>query len=906
MSTWRGLRKRSFTLPDDGDSSHSSDRGPAGLTYSPLLPVALAFAGGIATAPYFHLRAHEQLAVLIASVLLASLLSFKKKLWPALLGAWIGVFVGGAFLASFERINPPPNHIESLSRNGSINPGQQVKIHGWALTPSQARPGTYVIDLAVEQIEQNELLFPTSGAIRVYYYPRNQEEPPLRLDYGSRVAISLRDLRAPRNFGNPGSFDYAGSMRRQGISFTALLRNRKTDLQVLPGQAGSRWRGVVFRAREGSLKAIERLFAGQPVKQSILKAMLLGDDSWLDPRTERAFQESGTYHVLVISGWNVAVFAVPLLLLLIRLCLPNWLSSLIVFGSVASFALLAQSEIPIVRASLMFLVYLIARLFFRRRALINSLAATALLLLILHPSDLWDWGFQLSFLAVLTLAAIALPAVEWTISPLRSALRELFDENGDSRFTPTQAQFRMDLRTLIDYLVVPSRESSRLQRGIRETLRSSAWMVISLAEALLFTATMQAGYALVTALYFHRLTWSGVLANLLILPTASCIVMLGIILVPLVYLAPPLAQLLAPLLGWTIAALTTTTELAAELTALNSRVATPPFWLSLVFLLTTVSLAALIALRSKWSGATAALLIACCVALTWMRPGTSCASGQLEVTSIDVGQGDALLVCFPQGTTMLIDAGGSIPIPGSPVRRQDIGETVVSSYLWNRGITRLDYVVLSHDHFDHMGGLEAIFENFSLGEFWMGPDAADRKMDRLRNLARAAGAQIIWPVTSQTENSARKIDGVQVEVLSPPPDWAPRKVSNDDSIVLRLAMGQRSILLAGDIESRMEQLLTGSGKQLASDVLKVAHHGSRTSTTPEFLAQVNPGFAFMSVGAFGRFGHPSPQVIEALSAAGIPVYSTAKQGALSIRTDGWRIQIDTHRDKFHDWPQFLP
>lgn len=894
------------------------------MTQSPLLPVALAFAAGVGSAPRLHLRASEQIFWITLCVALAAALAYWQRRWPATILAWLGFFLCGSFLAAAERMEPGPQHIESLARRGAIDVARPLTLEGWARTPSQPRPGSFVFDFEVETAQQDGHTYPSSGTIRVYYYPHPGNAEPLRMAYGARWTLALRNLRAPRSYGNPGAYDYAGAMRRQQISFTALLRDPESDLESLPGERGSRWRGAVFRAREKLLAAIDTLFSGQAERQAILKAMLLGDDNWLSPRSEDAFQNSGTYHVLVISGWNVAVFAIPLLLALSRPRVPVWVSSLIVFLAVASFALLAQSEIPVIRASLMFLCYLLARIIYRQRVLLNSIAGAALLLLIAHPADFWDWGFQLSFLAVLTLAGIALPAVEWTIGPYRAAARRLDQREADAALTPRQIQFRMDLRTLADFLVAPPQRASkpasdpaidpdidfsrRLRRYARAGVRGSFLFALRLSEALLFTAIMQTGYALVTAQYFHRLTWSGIVGNLLILPAASGIVLIGMALLPLSLVWLGLARLLAPLLGWAVSALTAITEMASSLSLLNGRVATPPLWYSVLFVAAALGWAVMLARRSRWAAAPAAALMALCAWLTLAPASTGCAAqrsaaGQsktLEVTVLDVGQGDALLVCFPQGRALLVDAGGAIPIPGSPARRQDIGETVVSAYLWSRGITRLDYVLLSHDHVDHLGGLEAVFENFSVGEFWIGPDAQDRNMDWLRRRAESAGARIVRPA----EGFARRVDGVEIEALSPPADWAPRRVSNNDSIVLRLRYGRRSILLAGDIEARMERRLAEQPAPLESDVLKIAHHGSKSSSTEEFLSRVHPGFGIISVGAYRRFGHPSPQVLAALDAAGITTYSTARDGAITLRTDGQRLEIQTHRDGLRPWPRF--
>lgn len=869
---------------------------------APLLPVVIAFAFGIAIQPHSHVSLRETVFWLMICVLYSGILHRYRRSWPALVVAWLGFALAGMSLHALEQVPPPENHLGSLARHGELNIAQPLKLTGWLRSPSHARPGLFVFDLAVESVEQQGRKLASHGIVRVYYYPRNANEEPLRLPYGLRVTLNAGNLRTPRNYGNPGMFDYAGSLQRRGVSHTALLRDRHTDLIVHAGTGGRMVEAVVLRVREALLESIEQLAPSQQVPQSILKAMLLGDDSWLTRSTEEAFQNSGTYHVLVISGWNVAVFAGPLLWLLTRARMANWLSSLLVSLAVIGFALVAHWELPIVRASTMFLIYLAARLFFRHRALTNSLAAAALLLLVNHPSDLFDWGFQLSFLAVLTLSAIALPAVEWKITPLRRALEGLFEVSRDARLSPGQIQFRTDLRTVFSFLTAPTGKLTEIPTPAHNGFRWCAVSVLVLAEALLFTALMQIGFSLVSAHYFHRLTWSGVLGNLLILPFASCIVLLGMVAAPVQILFPLLGKLLGPPLAWLCLGLEGIARFSAEIHFLNLRVPTPSLAFTGVFLGLSVALAALVTIRSRYTSVAGAGLLLACVTLSLPWRGQVCRGGELEMTALDVGQGDALFICFPGGSTMLVDAGGTIPIAGSPVRRQDIGETVVSPYLWKRGVTSLDYVVLSHHHFDHMGGLEAIFENFRVGEFWMGPDAGNRKMEWLRRKARGAGATVRWPVHASGSGENRTIDGVQVDVLSPPAGWTPARVSNNDSIVLRLTYGRRSLLLAGDIESRIEQALAADHPNLRSEVLKVAHHGSRSSSTSDFLARVSPMISIVSVGAFRRFGHPSPEVLERLGQNHQHLYLTPRDGAVTIRTDGNKLHVDTFRNATPGWP----
>jgi competence protein ComEC len=869
-----------------------------------LLPIAAAFAAGIAASPHFYLTAREQIGLITVACLGSGLLLWFGRTRYGLTVIWIGIFLCGTFFSAAEHHYLPQRHLDRLVAQGVLILDQPIQVTGWARSPSNRRPGSETFDLEVEEILQAGNRAPATGGISIYYFSNPDRPPSLGITYGTRLTVSLDDLRRPRNFLTPASFDWEAYMRRQGIVFTGLVRS-PDDLEILPGRSDSWWRAGIYALRSRFLDSLDRLYRtddGLTDRGAILKAMLLGDDNWLTPRVESVFQASGTYHILVVSGWNVFAFAIPLLWVTARLRFPDWLGTLLVTAAVVCFALLAQGGTAVSRAALMFLIYLLARFLFRERAAINSIAAAAMILLVLRPADLWDAGFQLSFFAVLVLAAVAVPLIDWIASPYRLALRDLDNRNHDLLFPPRQVQFRNDVRVLLDFVCGAAQGGHPPRMRLRSILIGTAYGLIWLMEGLLFTGLIQVGLFLATVTYFQRITWSGVVANLAILPMASGIVLLGL---PLLFLSLVwwrAAEWLAGPLGSTAAVLERVVEYSAQWESLNRRVPAPPIWLAVAFLLLLGAAAMLVIRRSRWTWPATGILAGLCLLFSLAPYAPRLSPGRLEVSVLDVGQGDAIFVSFPDGTTMLVDGGGAIPIPGSPPPRMDVGESVISSFLWSRNIQKLDYVVLTHDHWDHMGGLRAVLENFRVGELWMGRDPGDRNMDWLREVAAERGTRSV-----RVAHGVRKsIGGTALEVLAPPADWVPRRVSNNDSIVLRLSYGSRHILLPGDVESRMEGLLAQGEVPISSDVLKIAHHGSRTSSTEAFLERVSPQFGIISVGAFKRFGHPHEEVLQALRSAGIRVYRTDRDGATTVSTDGHRIEITAYRDALHRWPRFAP
>jgi competence protein ComEC len=240
---------------------------------------------------------------------------------------------------------------------------------------------------------------------------------------------------------------------------------------------------------------------------------------------------------------------------------------------------------------------------------------------------------------------------------------------------------------------------------------------------------------------------------------------------------------------------------------------------------------------------------------------------------------------------MLVDGGGEIGTFHSSGMRSgfDVGEEVVSPYLWSRGIKRIDVVALTHAHEDHLGGLPAIFENFRVGELWVGRDIRSAAYEQLISLAKAHGV----PIKHLKQGDTFSEDGVSGSVLWPEDDGEERAAKNDDSLVMRLTDGAESFLLAGDVERPSERAILAEQQSVGVNFLKVAHHGSKTSTTDAFLSAAHPAFAAISVGRDNSFGHPSPEVTDRLEAAGVRVYRTDRDGAITASTDGRTLSVST-------------
>ncbi|HZP84513.1 MAG TPA: ComEC/Rec2 family competence protein [Chthonomonadaceae bacterium] len=288
-------------------------------------------------------------------------------------------------------------------------------------------------------------------------------------------------------------------------------------------------------------------------------------------------------------------------------------------------------------------------------------------------------------------------------------------------------------------------------------------------------------------------------------------------------------------------------------------------------------------MRSRSAGRLLLLFVAACALLLGGRLSCRHGPGELRVTFLDVGQGDAIVVESPSGKVLVVDTGGI-----SHEGREDQGQRVVAPFLRYRGINRIDALVLTHPHADHIGGAATLLQRFPVGLLLdNGEETASPLMTQILQEAHARG------VPYKAAHHGQELDcgdGVIARVLAPA-DAALQGAANDASVVLRLEYGRTAFLLTGDAEAEEEAGMVRSGLPLACDVLKVAHHGSRTSTTPAFLTAAHPRLAVISVGARNVYGHPSREVMERLRQNGVQVYRTDRNGAVTCLSDSVTVRV---------------
>lgn len=634
----------------------------------------------------------------------------------------------------------------------------------------------------------------------------------------------------------------------------------------------------------GRLSASKHFYPGDPHTVALLQATLLGETSGVDKRWTTDFRVTGTYHALVISGQNVSVLAFSLLILLKLLRFRRVPALAAATGASWLYAFISGFSSPVVRAAGGFTLFLIASYFFRRTRILNVLGAIGLAYLAFAPDELFDPSFQLSFLSAAAIAAFAIPVMERWTEPLRNSVKRFDQVRYDPQVAGRAAQWRVELRLLSRTIQA---WTSLSEKASERSIVWGALLAAFVADTVIVSACVQFGLSLPMISYFHRMSITGLSANIIIIPLLSLVVPLGFACIAtgshwLAFATRQLLVLAEAVAGWHA-----NFEPAWRLAAV-------PVWLSVAFAASLILLAYTIRRRRIFilpALASSLALFATVCSQPW-KPLLQ--TGYLELSAIDVSQGDSLLIAFPDGETMLVDAGG---FPGAERMARkpqlDMGEDVVAPYLWSRRIRHLDYAVLTHGHSDHMGGLPAILDDFRPRQLWIGAEPETAEWRRVEQQAKANGVQI-RPLVRTAHPIA--IGGTQIRVLAPSSGYLPGEAaSNNDSLVLEITYRHRTVLLTGDAERAAENDMLESGLLHPVTLLKVGHHGSKTSSSEEFLSAINPQFAVISDGYMNQFHHPHKDVLERLNAHHSVILRTDQRGLITFRTDGDRIDYTTFR-----------
>jgi competence protein ComEC len=765
-----------------------------------------------------------------------------------------------------------------------LNEKQKASIDGVIIEPPKifTEKVQYTIQLETIFYPPSNLPKSVSGIARITLY-----QPENKIQAGDRVRIDKVRLKLPRNFQNVGSFDYEKFLRSQGIHVTGNISKQKSISKTGQTTLPLAMR-LPMSLKLNMMQTIDRNLPGET--GALLKAMLLGEKNFLSTEMKEAYIASGLAHLMAVSGLHIGFVTGAAFFLLypvvfsflyryaLEKALAGWSKKItagLCFVPLIFYMVIVGPKISTLRAGIMVAVFLFAILLNRERSIGNAFLLAAFLILVWRPLEIIEPGFQLSFMAVL--------AILYAFYIKSKFQGDVIDQMGEIPWYKKMFHF------------------DRPFDGI------PSWFLYVFVGSAFISLVANLGTLPILIHHFHRISLIGFILNIFMVPLASIMIPLALFLLTIGLIWQFLADAFFPLIGVLLQFFLFIPQYAASFSNASIFIPAPPMGWSLLYSFVLFGLPWYFYRKHEIQSINSPLYkLAWCHPLPWALTIATILmiiwivwprwpiekTDELKITMLDIGQGESIFIEFPNQKTMLIDGGGFYK------NSLDVGKMVLAPFILSKSLSRIDYMIATHSDNDHISGLESILDIIKTEKIIVRNNTLEDK--RIKNLHKKAMALGAKPIFLEA-NVPFNIGEVRLTLLHPDRNYllqrkkTRQRISNDLSLVIRLDYGDFSMLLTGDINQKAEKYLTKQYSNLKTTILKAPHHGSRFSSTSEFINGVSPKDVLFSVGYLNYFRHPHPSVIDRYFGIGANIWRTDHHGAISIISDGMGYTIKGHR-----------
>ena len=783
------------------------------------------------------------------------------------LSRWGGVFLFAVVLVGIGQAHWTVNSKIEIPLYPVLGKERPVTLEGVIVAPVRQTPDGLILLVDPKPFIANGKSQTVQGKIRLTW-----REPDVAVVYGNVVSFTAR-VREPFGTLNPGGFHYGNYLKQKGIQAVATVSGSEA-VQVHISENHS-LRDYLYGVIDGWRQAIHQAASAGLSNPALglFLGMIIGEQSYIQQDIRDAFMASGTVHILSISGSHLGLLALVVFAVVkwsVRRLPSSWLERVSLYVTATQFSvvvtlpivsfymLLAGAEMATVRSWIMIVVCCLGIWLGRERNLVTALAVAALLMVVPYPEAIHDISFQLSYLSVAAIGLVLLARKPEDSDLVGSQMA------GSSETMSWRARFL---------------ENSKL-----------AWLM---------TLAVSITTLPLVAYYFHQIPWLGLFTNMVIVPVVGMLVIpVGLIAAVGVLWSGAETLPLGSVNQWVFDLFAYLIVGLSKVPGAEWHVASPNMASIVLF---WCLLAGLVLFRHRsfvrWICFTVLVVI-----LVWWgwSPRTSWEPGLLRVSFLDVGQGDATFLELPDGQTVLIDGGPAY-------RRLDMGRAVIGPYLWNRGIHRIDHIVATHPQWDHVGGLPWVLQTFDVGEYWSNGVARSKvfyrklqtsvKRAKLEEHVIGAGEDIIaaGPCSLSVLSPLAMENPLRLVTMQ---DISGTELNNR-SLVIRLDCGPHSVLFTADAEQQALEQLQHLPRGRIANIVKVPHHGAKSSLHHGWINQIEAQAMVVSVGSRNRYGHPASEVVTAYAEQGIPMYRTDREGAIIIESslDSPAMRITTAKQQ---------